>query len=230
MIALCPTCHGAVTRGTLLLTDEMLYEWKRARPRRWAGVQVPPASLQKLLLGSIAVTGTNSFAVFDFGSSQSLSFHLDDTGTVLVVNADLSDQGGDTLLTMHANTVRDLSDQIHLENRPGRVRTKMDEWQTLMPVWAYQQLLRSQPAEVARGLPLFDIEVVKSGVVRVQGIWSTPGASVVITESSLVLLADPTSERPLALVGEGEHSVLQVEGPDILFELRSQKGWQLPTQ
>jgi len=128
MIVLSPTCHAAVSRGSLRLSDEMLYDWKSALPQRWAAVNVPPAGLQKLLLGSVAVTSEYPFAEFDPDSFQSLSFHLDVDGTVLSLSADVSDQDGNRLLTMYRNTVRYVHGSVELEQRPGGVRAVAADW------------------------------------------------------------------------------------------------------
>jgi len=172
MIALCPVCHDAVTRGELRLTDGTLYEWKALDAERWGGVQVPPASLNKLLVGSISTTSDAPFAVFDFDSRQSLSFHLDESGRLLMVNADIHDIQGNRLLEIRHNTTTYIADEVEREQRPGRFRVSLRGWQRLLPLWAYNQLLRHPTQAVTRGIPAIATEVVRAGIVRVAGIWS----------------------------------------------------------
>ena len=221
MIVLCPTCHAAVSRGSLRLSDEALYEWKSTLPERWAAVSIPPAGLQKLLLGTVAVTSDHPFAVFDLDSFQSLSFMLDVAGTVLSLSADISDQDGNRLLSMHRNTVSFVHDSVEIEQRPGRVRAMVEDWTSLLPRWAVRQLLDSHlEAEVTRGLPVFDIEVVRRGVVRVSGVWASATGAIVVTQSALASLSRPMAAFPLSLEGAGESTILHVQGPVVLFGLR----------
>lgn len=223
MIALCPTCHDAVTRGELRLTDAMLYEWKAQSPQRWGGVQVPPASLHELLAGSISVTSEAAFAVFDFGSRQSLSFHLDESGRLLMINADIHDLQGKKLLEIRHNTTTYMADDVEREQRPGRFRVRLPGWQRLLPLWAYNQLLRYATQAVTKGLPVFDIEVVRAGVVRVTGIWSGWGGSVVITDQSLMFMTNPQASNPIAIEGQGEATIIHVGGPGVLFGIQQAK-------
>lgn len=63
MIAVCPTCHENVERGSLLISDETLYEWKKIVRRKAAArghIYVEPGDQAKLLLGSIAVSGEDA--------------------------------------------------------------------------------------------------------------------------------------------------------------------------
>ncbi len=223
MIALCPACHDAVTRGQLRLTDTALYEWKTAEPQQWGGVQVPPSSLNKLLVGSISTTSEAPFAIFDFDSLQSLSFNLDESGRLLMVNADIHDLRGHKLLEIRHNTTTYIAGEVEHEQRPGRLRVNLSGWQRLLPLWAYNQLLRHSPRAVADGLPVFDIAVVRTGVVRVAGIWSGWGGSVVITDRALIFMTNPQALRPISIEGQGEATVIHVGGPGILFGIQRAK-------
>ena len=131
--------------------------------------------------------------VFDFDSQQSLSFQIDESGQLLSVHADIYDLSGKKLLEIRQSTTTDVAEEVSLEQRPGRLRVAVDNWQRLLPPWAYNQLLRHSPADVAAELPLFDIDVVREGVVRVAGIWSSGRRSVVITNSAFIFL---TSSGP----------------------------------
>jgi hypothetical protein len=221
MIALCPTCHAAVTRGPLRITDDDLYAWKKDSPMRWASIAMPPATLHKLLVGSISVTGPQPFAVFDFDTGQSLSFHLDEGGSVLTLNAEIDARNGGRLLEMRRNTVSKLADGVEVVQRSGHVRATVDDWQSLLPIWAYRQLFGSYPKHVIQGVPLLDIKVEKPGVVRVSGIWSSSTAAVVITDGAICFHTVPDAVYPLSIAGAGEDTVLHVNGPGVLFGIQN---------
>jgi hypothetical protein len=80
-----------------------------------------------------------------------------------------------------------------------------------------------QPHEVFSGIPLFDIEVVRRGVVRVSGIWASRRTAVVATPTALHFHTEPDAEYPISIEGAGEGTVIHVEGPGVLFGIASQQ-------
>jgi len=121
---------------------------------------------------------------------------------------------------MRQNVTTSVADHVELVQRNGRLRASIKEWQSLLPLWAYRQLFRYDPKSVAIGFPLFDIEVVRTGVVRVSGIWAGPRGSVVISQWALMFLTSPGATYPLSIEGMGEATVLNVQGPGVLFGLQ----------
>jgi hypothetical protein len=57
-----------------------------------------------------------------------------------------------------------------------------------------------------------DIEVMKPGLVRVQGCWPDGDVGVVITENAFSFCTRGKRE-PVSMVGDGEGSVLMYAGP-----------------
>ena len=58
---------------------------------------------------------------------------------------------------------------------------------------------------------ILELEVLRPGLVRVQGIWTAPGRAVVITRRRLYLVTP--EPQPIIFEGRGAGSVLKWEGP-----------------
>jgi hypothetical protein len=59
MIAICPSCHDAVDRGSLQISDDELYRWKgidRKEALSTGHIFIEPGEAPRLLLGSLVVT------------------------------------------------------------------------------------------------------------------------------------------------------------------------------
>jgi hypothetical protein len=61
-------------------------------------------------------------------------------------------------------------------------------------------------------LILTELTVVRPGIVRVKGCWTTEEFSIVITEDHLSFCY-PNLAQPVSLIGEGEDTVLVYSGP-----------------
>jgi hypothetical protein len=72
-VAVCPTCHDAIHHGPLKIDDATVRRWKDIERRETERdhVYVEPAEAPKLLLGTIAVMGTDAgVTVFELGGSS----------------------------------------------------------------------------------------------------------------------------------------------------------------
>ncbi|QHD04929.1 HNH endonuclease signature motif containing protein [Pseudomonas sp. R76] len=217
MIAVCPSCHDAAHYGHLQITDEMLYQWKdivRASLPNSIHLYVEPGVELKLLTGSISFTTTNDqAALFELSNSNHLKIRVLDRD-LLLVSIRLQDQSGKELLRVIENHVRVAKNEsIIFDYRAGRVRVTVPATEDFVPRWLIQQIQARNPDFAANNrIVALDIEVVKPGIVRVQGCWPDKDVAVVITQDELSFCSRERP-KPLTLVGEGEGSVIVYAGP-----------------
>lgn len=229
MIALCPACHDAVDRGDLRITDEIAYEWKgiaREGVSRGHLYVEPSNSPPKLLLGSLAAQGESGLVVFSESEQSQLSFRLVGLD-VMHLNATIAAANGRPMVRVTDGHYEVMpGSAARLVQRPGHFRVSHPLDHSVMPGWALRQIRRFEPdfAE-SRSLCLLDMRVLAPNVVRVQGIWMSPGRGMVITQRALSFL-DQSRPNPLSMRGEGLESVLHYTGPAAaaLFAYAEQDG------
>ena len=217
MIAICPSCHDAAHHGTLKITDDLLYQWKgvvRPTSPDSAHIYIEPARELKLLTGSICIASTNDQAtVFELSNSNHLKLRVLD-GDLLQVNIRLNDANGKEILRVVENNVRvSRNNNAKFDYRAGRVRVTVPATANFAPAWLIEQVRYQNPNFASDGrIIALDLEVIKPGLVRVQGCWPDGDVGVVITEQALSFCTRGLRE-PVSMVGEGEGSVLMYAGP-----------------
>lgn len=217
MIAICPSCHDAAHHGRLKITDELLYIWKGiVRPDTPGSVHlyVEPAPTLKLLTGSLCISTTNDqAAIFELSNSNHLKIRVLDND-LLQVSARLLDQVGNELLRVVENHVRVTKDpRISFDYRAGRVRVTVPATDAFAPTWLVEQVRFRDAGYAADGrITALDIEVLRPGLVRVQGCWPDGNVGVVITDKTLSFCSRG-QRQPTSLVGAGEDTVLMFVGP-----------------
>jgi hypothetical protein len=217
MIALCPSCHDATHHGRLEIADEVLYEWKsivRSGVPDTAHIYVEPSTQLKVLTGSIAIATTNDQAVvFELSNANQLSFRIIDRD-LLQLNARLLDDKGEELCRVVQNNVRvGKVDRVAFDHRPGRARVTLPTTSNFLPDWMLTQVRAQDPGFGADGrIVALDVQVLKPGLLRVQGCWPDGDVGVVITDTALSFCARGRPQ-PTTLVGAGEDSVLLYAGP-----------------
>lgn len=217
MIAICPSCHDAVHHGTLPISDEILYQWKGIEKNQTpevAHIYVEPAAELKLLTGTLYISTTNNqAAVFQLSNSNQLKIRVLD-GDILQVSSRLQDQKGKEVLRVAENHVRVIRDKnIKFEFRAGRARVTVPATPNYAPAWLVQQMRVQEPEFAADGrIVALDIEVLKPGLLRVQGCWPDGDVGVVITNKSLSFCRNG-NVQPLSMVGAGEDTILKYTGP-----------------
>lgn len=177
-------------------------------------VFVEPAQKLKVLTGMIAISTTNDEAiVFALSNTNHLSFRVLDQD-LLQLNARLLDNRGHELCRVVHNHVRVASDsRIAFDYRPGRSRITLPSASEFLPEWMIAQVRAQDPDFAADGkLVALDLQVLKPGLVRVQGCWPDGDRGVVITERALSFCTRG-KPQPTSLVGDGEASVLLYAGP-----------------
>ena len=229
MIAICPSCHDAAHHGLLKITDNLLYEWKgvtRAGIPESVHVYVEPASSLKLLTGSFCISTTNDqAAVFELSNSNHLSIRILDHD-LLQVSSRLLDMGGNELLRVVENHVRIAKDKrITFDYRAGRARVTVPATGDFVPQWLLDQVRIQDPGFAANGqVVAMDIEVLKPGLVRVQGCWPDGDVGVVITDKALSICRRG-QQAPISFVGKGEETGFVLSGPitkEVLFGFDNQ--------
>lgn len=217
MIAVCPSCHDACHHGALKITDECLYLWKgldRSSTPETAHIYVEPAPTVKLLTGSIAVASKSSEAtVFELSNANRLRLRVLD-GDLLQVSARLEDQSGEEVLRVVDNHVRVVRDtNVRFEFRAGRARIAVPSSDRYVPDWVLTQMRAAVPGFGQSGeIVAVDLEVLKPGLLRVQGCWPSDTSAVVIDEEHLYFCRRG-ARGPLTMGGAGEDSVLMFTGP-----------------
>ncbi len=225
MIAVCPACHDAVHHGSLTISDETLFRWKHLRRPASAlrtHLYVEPGTPTKVLLGSVAVSSAQPGAViFDLSPTARLGFRTIDHD-LLLFNLCVSTLSGDPLVTVTDNHV---THQPRAGARflavPGHIRVDVPLSADFVQAWVVTQMQRQDPTYGLDGfIPAIDLEVLRPGLVRVQGSWPRPERVVVATEDRLAFFRRG-ADGPLSIMGAGEDSVLFYTGPitDALFRV-----------
>lgn len=215
MIAICPVCHDTAHNGELIIDDRTLYGWKEIIRSNTTRDQlfVEPGIPSKLLLGSIAVTGDNGLSVFELSPNNRLSFKLVDDD-IFLVNMSITDLNGKQILKIVENHVKyQIAKPLRYERRPGKLRITAPATSKYIPDWVLLKM-RIQEPQYARDdkFIMLDIEVIKPGLVRVQGVWVNGFEVVIITEKLLSFITLGLLQ-PLSMSGAGEDSVLYYTGP-----------------
>jgi hypothetical protein len=217
MIAICPTCHSEVHHGRLEISDEKVYQWKNIiRPSRPAAYQLfaEPAPNPKVLLGAFCVQSSRDGAtVFDLSNNSALSFRVLD-GDALQVSLRLKKLSGTEVLHVTDNFVRvPAADGVNFDGRDGKVLVTVPATEEFIPPWAITGMWNAEPKYADSGrVVALDIEVLKPGLIKVQGFWATESETIVITQDHLCMCTR-RGEYPLIMRGGGENTVFLHGGP-----------------
>lgn len=174
MIALCPTCHDLAHHGTLKITDQALYDWKRISrqgARQTAHLYVEPAQDVLLLTGTVCVVAPlGRVTVFSLSNGNYLELRVLD-GDLLQVSSRLLNLTGTEVHRVVENHVRVAIDPaVEFDQRPGRVRILAPATLEYLPEWLLGQIQTRAHGFVVDGKYVaLDLEVVRPGVVRITG-------------------------------------------------------------
>jgi hypothetical protein len=186
MIAICPTCHASAHFGPLKITDDTLYLWKGiVRPSQpdSAYLYVEPSQDLKLLTGPVALkTLGDRLTAFELSDRNYLAFKVLDSDIILV-SAKIKNKKGKEILRVVENHVRVSKDnEVKFHSRPGRVQIHIPNSPDYVPTWLLQQVRERTPSFGAEGHILaLDMEVLKPGLVRVEGCWIDADQAIIIT-------------------------------------------------
>jgi hypothetical protein len=217
MIAVCPTCHACVKRGTLKIDDDTLYAWKKINrdpeSEKVGHIYTEPCDLTTLLLGTISIRGRDGVNIFEITPNIRLSFILRDNDLCLL-NIQIADLRNRNVVRIIDNYVKkvDQSSDLSYAQRPGKVVITTSKRSRFIPEWMNQEILKYDPDFLKEEqTKLLDLEVVSPGIVRVEGVWISNKSGVIITERGI--LFSQKSGKTIFLSGEGKDTVLNWTGP-----------------
>lgn len=191
MIAVCPSCHDAIHNGLLRPSDDDLYQWKgieRSEFSRRSHIYAEPAKKLAILIGSITIVPSHAVAVFGLSDLNNLSFRVLNQ-EIVQLTAHLIALDDSEIVHVFENYVRVANNRhIHCDYRPGRFTVTVPLWSRYIPNWVVECVRLREPHHITNGrMTAIEIEVVRPGVVRVQGFWPNTNHCVVVTRESLIV-------------------------------------------
>jgi hypothetical protein len=199
MIAICPTCHAHVDRGSLTIDEPTIRSWKaiRRESSTLGHVYVEPGGRCRVRLGSIDMVSADSrpdpVVVFRLSPNNEAGFRVADR-EILQLNLRLADTQGRDLVRVVDGHLRHAPDPpVTYESRPGRHRITAPATPDYLPAWVLERYTRDQrndsPHLLVEGgrFTALDIEVLDRGLVQVQGVWVEGDRAVVAGPAMLSL-------------------------------------------
>jgi hypothetical protein len=210
MIAICPACHDAAHIGPIKISDDTLYLWKGiVRPSEpdSAHLYIEPSQDLKLLTGPIALkTIHDRLTVFELSERNYLKFRILD-GDIILVSAKIKNKKGKEVLRVVENHVRVNKDNgVKFHSRPGRVQIYIPSSRDYVPNWLLQQVRERSPSFGINGSILaLDMEVLKPGLVRVEGCWIDADQACIITPE-FISFYHQSEAQPFSFGAYGDES------------------------
>ncbi|WP_140400478.1 HNH endonuclease signature motif containing protein [Pseudomonas putida] len=217
MIAICPTCHDAAHHGTLKITEDILYEWKKISRTPipvHSNIFIEPGVSSKVILGSVAFMQRepSKTTVFSLSPMHSLEFEVREN--FLNVSTKICDQQGAVLLKVSNNNITNTSNgTLTIDSRPGRFRVTAPTTSNLISNHALGRM-REIDSNYASGdiLTVLDIFITKPGHVKIEGFWSYDQDTIVSTDNRLCFIDSP-ADHVLRIEGKGEDTCFIYSGP-----------------
>lgn len=208
MIAVCPTCHDDIHHGAITLSDETIYRWKeiiRLGDEIRGQLYIEPGGFTKLLTGTIAIVAPLYLAVFYLSSNNYLRFDIKDDN-LLFLNLRMYSYKRKEVLRVTYNHLRlNINPLIEYKEVKGNIQITVPATPDYIPSWVIDLMLLRYPQFVASNrVTVLSMEVVKPGVVRIQGVWAESEEAVVITKENFVFLR--SSQQSISFEGDGEDS------------------------
>lgn len=204
MVAVCPTCHDAIHNGSLEISDETVYQWKSIRRSSnvRSHIYVEPNESMSLIFGSIRINANAGARVFGFSQSMGVSFSVKGRD-IYRLNLEINDQDGIPIVRILDSDVEFINRQaVNYHEVTGRLQVTTPASSGLVPEWVRLDMERIDSSFHPDGtVTLLETEVLKPGVVKVQGVWIDGGRYLVAVDSG-VFITTPTV-RNFSLVGDG---------------------------
>jgi hypothetical protein len=191
MVAICPSCHDAVHHGSLEITDETVNRWKHTE--RPAGpvrdyLYVEPGDPIKLLTGTIAIQAPEGVILFALSENNRLRFRVAES-EIMILDLQIVSPSGTEIARVVENHIRSDFDGADVLSTPGHVRIDVPADEAYIPPWALKQVRVQEPAFGLGGkVTALELEVLRPGIVRANGIWFEGDNGVVITDHHLMFV------------------------------------------
>jgi len=210
MIAVCPTCHDAIHFGKLSITDEVIYKWKwirRSNKTVRSHLYIEPGETTKVLVGSVSVVTPDEAQIFEVSMNNKLKFRVVD-GDILMLDLKIFSAAGNEILRVIDNHIKHEKDPlVEFRQVPGQFQVVVPNNSEYVPQWAIEATQEHEPGfGINEKIPIVHIEVIRNGVVRVQGIWLENEKAIVCTSERLVFCSPNGNSQ---ITGEGEGTVLK---------------------
>ncbi|CRN08023.1 MULTISPECIES: HNH endonuclease signature motif containing protein [unclassified Pseudomonas] len=217
MIAVCPSCHDACHNGLLVISEDVLYRWKKIqRPTHAVHslIYAEPTESPRILLGTITFKPSNpgNLTVFELWPNNRLSFTINNTW--LQVNATISDSSGKSIASVIDNHLTgNVCMGVELIQRPGKFQLLVPTKKFYLPA-EHVIMMRTVSPNYGEGekITAIDLEVIAPGLIKIQGFWNHGKESVVITDEA-ISFCRPGLRQPISLVGDGEDTTVVYDGP-----------------
>jgi hypothetical protein len=185
MTAVCPTCHDAIHHGSLEISDETIYEWKRIKRKGEirSHVYVEPGQEPSIILGSVGIRGKAGARAFQMSETARLSFRVVDSD-ILSLNLDLNTSDGVPIVRVVENHVKYLArTTVDFKDVPGWVRITAPVSAGVVPAWVLSQMAEAESSFGPGGtITLLEIKVLKPGQAKVNGVWIDRGRYLIATD------------------------------------------------
>lgn len=214
MIAVCPACHDAVTRGKLTISDDELYSWKgieRSATVLTGQIFVEPSSFPRLVLGDFNFIGPEGVTIMEFERTK-LSLAVREN-ELAILNLKTVDVDGNPVLDVVDNYVRQRDLAITIDSRPGRYRIVTTDYGKFYPRWVQEGLSKNPSHNDPAHFGVLDIAVLVPGEVRVKGILLGDNGALVIDESEILLISRKLSASLGMVVKEPGRATMAIMGP-----------------
>jgi hypothetical protein len=169
----------------------------------------------RVLTGSMCVTTDTEAAVFKLSNSNKFTFKVSGDGDLFIDNCTIKDLSGAYLVSAFDNYFKIKRDKvITVDQRTGKIRVTVLDANRYLPAWTLKIMWRALPDFVHNNrTTVFDLEVIRPGVVRLQGVFVADDAVLAITGEKIYVLR-PELNGPVAFVGQGESTRNQAFWPD----------------
>jgi hypothetical protein len=207
LIAVCPSCHDDIHHGSIEISDEVLYRWKKivrdSKPNT-THLYIEPAQKLSIQTGSVTISSTNTNVnVFKLSDTNTFSFRIQDND-ILLLNLQICNLNGDEVLRVSDNYVRVIDDDsIKFLQSAGHIKVSTDNINSHILQEFLNKMWRHEPNFAIDGeLVLLDLEVIHPGLVKLSGCWSDFKHAVIISENSLSFIKKSLI-GPISIVGFG---------------------------
>lgn len=224
MIAICPTCHDAVHNGTLEISDDTLYEWKkidRDSETHHTHLYIEPGKTSAVFFGGIKFQQKKEqkTILMKFENDNKLEFSVDDGW--LEVSTTLKDRAGKIILQVTKNKLTINRDpDIKIDQRQGRFQITVPINKYYLPAAALYLMQKSYPEYGSNGTIIaLDLEVVQPGHVRILGFWPD-GNNAIVSTSGAINFCRPGMLQPQCIFAGGGSFIIDGMIDQSVFNFR----------